>query len=252
MLSLLLLKSYPNVLSLLRLRRPPQPKRLPNFLRINFLSTWCVCRDCFRQRSQIYFTLLGLPHTTYQGPAQYGHQGHPQTDAQSKTLIRTFLSMPRAYIQKVPRQLYKPLSEFVFQYNASKNASTGLSPFEVDIGRILHTTFSRSLAQCSTRCQEAFDDTERRSWRWITWLKPVLVRNITPINTGNRWNFMSETWWCWVESHWTLLSEQIYPENVVKNSYTLCPLRKRRGLSLTVLNFSRQWRNCTMSFMCQN
>lgn len=88
---------------------------------------------------------------------------HPQTDGLSENLIRTLSSMLRACIQKVPKQWHKALSEFEFEYNASKNASTGLAPFEVDVGLIPHTPFSRSLAQCSTQSQEAFDDLERRT-----------------------------------------------------------------------------------------
>jgi len=88
---------------------------------------------------------------------------HPQTDGQSENMIRTLSSMLRSSIQKAPKDWDRALSRFEFEYNASKNASTGLSPFEIDIGTVPHNPITRSLAECNTKCQRAFDAMERRN-----------------------------------------------------------------------------------------
>ena len=87
---------------------------------------------------------------------------HPQTDGQSENLIRTLCNMPRSSIQKVPMNWDQDLSVFEFEYNSSKHGSTGLSPFEVDMGRIPHNPFTRSLSECKVKCQSSFDAVERR------------------------------------------------------------------------------------------
>ena len=87
---------------------------------------------------------------------------HPQTDGQSENLIRTLCNILRSSIQKVPTNWDQALSVFEFEYNSSKHGSTGLSPFEVDIGRIPHNPFTRSLSECKVKCQSSFDAVERR------------------------------------------------------------------------------------------
>ena len=87
---------------------------------------------------------------------------HPQTDGQSENMICTLSAMLRSSIQKMPHQWHTMLSELEFIYNSSKNASTGLAPFEVDIGYIPHSPFTRSLANCTTKCQAAIDAVAHR------------------------------------------------------------------------------------------
>lgn len=89
-------------------------------------------------------------------PVNAATKDHPQTDRKSKNMIRTLSSMLRTSIKKYPNIRDTRLSELELIYNFSKNASTGLSPFEVDIGYIPYTPFTRSLSDCSTKCQAAF------------------------------------------------------------------------------------------------
>lgn len=77
-------------------------------------------------------------------------------------MVRTLSTMLHGCIEKTPKDWYKALSQFEFAYNCSKHASTGLSPFEVDIGRIHHSPFTRSLADCKVPCQSSFDVVENR------------------------------------------------------------------------------------------
>ena len=80
----------------------------------------------------------------------------------SENSIKTLSSMLRSSIQQDPTNWDTALSQFKYEYNASKHASTGLSPFEVNIGRIPHEPFTRSLSQCKIQCQSSVDFVERR------------------------------------------------------------------------------------------
>lgn len=86
---------------------------------------------------------------------------HPETDGQSEVMVKTLSNMIRRAIQEDPHIWHQILSTLEFEYNSSKNASTGLVPFEVDIGRIPHTPSTRKLADCGVRCQMANDLIDR-------------------------------------------------------------------------------------------
>lgn len=87
---------------------------------------------------------------------------HPQTDGQSENMIRTLSNMLRDCIQKEPKSWDNALSQFEYEYNCSKHTSTKLSPFEAELGFIPMNKFSKSLADCKTKCQSSFDVLERR------------------------------------------------------------------------------------------
>ena len=86
---------------------------------------------------------------------------HPQTDGQSEITIRTLSNMLRKSIQTAPESWHELLPVLEFEYNCAKHSSTGLSPFEVDIGRIPSSPVSRQLASCNVQSQPAFDLLER-------------------------------------------------------------------------------------------
>lgn len=87
---------------------------------------------------------------------------HPATDGQSENVIRTLSNMIRASIQKSPNNWDAILSILQFEYNTSVHSSTGLSPFEVELGRNSQNTLSRSLSECNTMCQQSADFAARR------------------------------------------------------------------------------------------
>ena len=82
---------------------------------------------------------------------------HPQTDGQSKIMIKTLCNMLRESIQNDQENWDLVISSMEYGYNSSKNASTGLAPFEVDLGRIPPTPLTRSLAECQIQNQQAAD-----------------------------------------------------------------------------------------------
>ena len=86
---------------------------------------------------------------------------HPETDGQSEVMIRTVANMLRPAVQNDRATWDKMLSQMEYEYNASVNASTKLTPFEVDIGRIPENPLSRSLAVCSVQNQTAAEFIER-------------------------------------------------------------------------------------------
>lgn len=86
---------------------------------------------------------------------------HPQIEGQSENLIRTLANMRRGFIQKIQEDWDRALSQIEFEYNASRHGSTGLSPFQVDIGRIPHNAATRSLATCKIQCKSAYDVVQR-------------------------------------------------------------------------------------------
>jgi len=86
---------------------------------------------------------------------------HPQTDGQSEIMIRSLSNMIRKTIQEDAKTWHEILSILEFEYNSSKNASTGLTPFDVDLGRTPHTALTRKLEDCGVQCQSAADVVER-------------------------------------------------------------------------------------------
>ena len=99
---------------------------------------------------------------------------HHQTDGQSENVIRTLSNMIRSVVQQGKGDWDLALPELEFEYNRYKHASTGLSPFEVDTGRISHRSHTRSLEECTIKCHTAVEDIERRQ-RFLTMAKDSLA-----------------------------------------------------------------------------
>jgi hypothetical protein len=59
---------------------------------------------------------------------------HPQTDGQSEVMVRALKEMLRHYLSHNQKDWTQLLSALEFAYNNSINASTGLTPFELDLG----------------------------------------------------------------------------------------------------------------------
>lgn len=59
---------------------------------------------------------------------------HPQTDGQSEIMVRTIKEMLRHYISHSQKDWVALLPVLEFAYNNSVNASTGMTPFEFDLG----------------------------------------------------------------------------------------------------------------------
>lgn len=89
-------------------------------------------------------------------------KGHPQTDGQSENTIRTLSQMLRHIIQNHPKDWDSALSELELAYNSTKHKSTGLTPFEVDIGYVPQSQLARE-AGTASKCQAAVNTLERRN-----------------------------------------------------------------------------------------
>lgn len=87
---------------------------------------------------------------------------HPQTDGQSENMIRTLSNMIRGFIQKAPQDWDTVLSCLEYEYNCAKHKTTELAPFEVDVGRVPETPFTRSLRPVGAQCEAAIQYVERR------------------------------------------------------------------------------------------
>lgn len=61
---------------------------------------------------------------------------HPETDGQSERSIQTLIEVLQPTIQSEPQDWDRYLPAMEFEINASRQESTKLSPFEIDIGRI--------------------------------------------------------------------------------------------------------------------
>lgn len=59
---------------------------------------------------------------------------HPQTDGQSEIMVRTVKEMLRHYISQSQKDWAAMLPALEFAFNNSLNASTGMTPFELDLG----------------------------------------------------------------------------------------------------------------------
>lgn len=59
---------------------------------------------------------------------------HPQTDGQSEVMVRTLKEMLRHYLSHSQKDWTHLIPVLEFAYNNSVNASTGLTPFELDLG----------------------------------------------------------------------------------------------------------------------
>jgi hypothetical protein len=68
---------------------------------------------------------------------------HPQTDGQSEVMVRTVKEMLRHYLSHTQRYWSDLLPVSEFAYNNSVNATTGLTPFELDLGH--HPVTSHSV-----------------------------------------------------------------------------------------------------------
>lgn len=89
-------------------------------------------------------------------------KGHPQTDGQSENMIRTLSAMIRSTVQKNPKNWDYMLSELEFHYNAAPNKGTGITPFEVDLGRIPESELTRKFPRSDTVCPAAVNCLDRR------------------------------------------------------------------------------------------
>lgn len=61
---------------------------------------------------------------------------HPQTDGQSENRIKTLRFMIRSYIEETGQDWKEHLGLFEFSYNSTKNATTGVAPFELLYGTL--------------------------------------------------------------------------------------------------------------------
>jgi hypothetical protein len=59
---------------------------------------------------------------------------HPQTDGQSEVMVRTLKEMLRHYLSHTQKDWAELIPALEFAYNNSVNATTGLTPFELDLG----------------------------------------------------------------------------------------------------------------------
>ena len=87
----------------------------------------------------------------------------PQTDGQSEVMIKILSNMIRKTIQEEKENWHEVLSTMEFECKSSKNASTGLTPFEIDLGRIPHNPVTRKLEACGVKCQGAADLVDKRN-----------------------------------------------------------------------------------------
>ncbi len=87
---------------------------------------------------------------------------HPQTDGQSENMIHTLSNMLRGVIQREPEKWQNSLSTLEFEYNRSIHASTGVAPFEVEIGRIPLCPITRKFEDCRVKRAPANDTVSRR------------------------------------------------------------------------------------------
>jgi hypothetical protein len=60
---------------------------------------------------------------------------HPQTDGQSERMVRTTKEMLRHYVNYRQDNWLKQLPALEFAYDSSGHPSTGMSPFELDLGQ---------------------------------------------------------------------------------------------------------------------
>ncbi|CDF35428.1 unnamed protein product [Chondrus crispus] len=87
---------------------------------------------------------------------------HPQTDGQSEDMIRTLSNMIRGFIQKAPQDWDTVLSCLEYEYNCAKHKTTELAPFEIDVGRVPGTPFTRSRRPVGAQYEAAIQNVERR------------------------------------------------------------------------------------------
>lgn len=88
---------------------------------------------------------------------------HPQTDGQSENTIRTLSNMLRNSSQQLSNDWARLLSIFEFEYYSSKLLSTGLAPFEVDLGLIPQGPSARKFSIAEIPFQRARDHCEMLS-----------------------------------------------------------------------------------------
>ena len=61
---------------------------------------------------------------------------HPQTDGQSENRIKTLWFMIRSFIEDTGKDWKEHLGLFEYSYNSTKNATTGVAPFELLYGTL--------------------------------------------------------------------------------------------------------------------
>lgn len=76
-------------------------------------------------------------------------------------MTKTVSNTIRMTMQEAQDSWHEFLSILEFEYNASKNPSTGLSLFVADLGRLPQNVTTQKLQQCCVNCQSAADVVER-------------------------------------------------------------------------------------------
>lgn len=88
--------------------------------------------------------------------------GHPQTDGQSERAIQTLIEVLRPTVQSEPTNwdAFLPLLEF--ELNATRQESSQLTPFEIEMGRLPSRPKTRALSELLSKDETAADDIERQ------------------------------------------------------------------------------------------
>jgi hypothetical protein len=81
---------------------------------------------------------------------------HPQTDGQSERMVRTFKEMLRHYISNKQTDWTDHIATLEFAYNNSVHASTGFTPFELDLG--WHPSTPHTVSRPDARNVAAVED----------------------------------------------------------------------------------------------
>ncbi len=107
-----------------------------------------------------------MPYTTFECPFDYFDCKPSSVRRPVRGDGKDFSNMLRGTIQESPNEWDEALSQIEFDYNCSKNASTRLSPFEVEVGRIPHSPLRRKLPEFQMKCQSSVDYVERGNACW--------------------------------------------------------------------------------------
>lgn len=87
---------------------------------------------------------------------------HPETDGQSERSIQTLIGVLQPTIQKEPKDWDRYLPAMEFELNSSRQESTKLTPFEIDIGRIPRKPLTREIGNLLSNDDTAIDFLERQ------------------------------------------------------------------------------------------
>lgn len=90
---------------------------------------------------------------------------HPQTDGQSERMVRTMKDMLRHYISHNQKDWTDHLAVIEFAYNNSISPSTGMSPFELDVGQ--HPITPHSIAKLEREVPTTEEFAEQQAARLV-------------------------------------------------------------------------------------